>query len=95
MSAMAADRTHRLWLQALNAHVRAVHAHEATAALFHRMGDAQCAAIAAHRAAGERLAYAHAAAKHPEWSADVSFMLKARHAAGVTDQALRRGPNDS
>jgi hypothetical protein len=80
---MASDRTHRLWLQTLNAHVRAVHAHEATATLFHRMGFAQCATIESHRAAGERIAYAHAAAQHPEWSADVSITLAASHAAGI------------
>lgn len=83
---MAADRTHRLWLHTLNAHVRAVHAHEAAAALFDRMGDAHCAAIASRRAAGERIAYAHTAAQHPEWSADVSSTLTARYAAGVGDR---------
>jgi hypothetical protein len=88
---MAADRTHRLWLQGLNAHVRAVHAHEATAALFQRMGEAQCAAIESRRAAGERIAYAHAAAQHPEWSADVSITLTARHAAGIGGRVPRVG----
>jgi hypothetical protein len=79
---MAADRTHRLWLQALNAHVRAVHAHEVTAALFQRMGDLPRAAVESRRADTARLAYADAAAKHPEWSADVSFTLVRHHAVG-------------
>jgi hypothetical protein len=91
---MAADRTHRLWLQALNAHVRAVHAHEATAALFQRMGDVQCAAIESRRAAGERIAYIHAAAQHPEWSADVSTTLLARHAAGLGGRLQHVGPDN-
>lgn len=95
---MSVDRTHRLWLRALNAHVRAVHAHEVAAALFERMGDTPRAAVESRLAATERSAYAHAAAKHPEWSADVSFVLKARHATGVGnvgDRALRLGPTDS
>jgi hypothetical protein len=89
---MAADRTHRLWLHALTAHVRAVHAHEATAALFQRMGDAQCAAIESRRAASERIAYTHTAAQHPEWSADVSMTLTARHAAGIRGRVPLVGP---
>lgn len=74
-----------MWLRALNTHVRAVHAHEVAAALFERMGDKLSADIASRRAATERSAYAQAAAKHPEWSADVSFTLMARHAAGGGD----------
>jgi hypothetical protein len=72
-----------------------VHAHEVAAALFERMGDTPRAAVESRRAATERSAYAQAAAKHPEWSADVSFMLKARHAARVGDGSPRLGPNDS
>jgi hypothetical protein len=60
-----------------------VHAHEVAAALFERMGDAPRAAVESRRATAERVAYADAAAKHPEWSADVSFTLMRRHAAGV------------
>lgn len=63
--------------------MRAVHAHEVAAALFERMGDTPSATIESRLAATERLAYAHAAAKHPEWSADVSFTLIGRDAAGV------------
>jgi len=92
---MAADRTHRLWLHALNAHVRAVHAHEVAAALFERMGDTPRAAVESRRAATELSAYVHAAEEHPEWSVDVSFKLKARHAAGVGDRVLTLGPKDS
>jgi hypothetical protein len=91
----AADRTHRLWLQALNAHARTVHAHEVTAALFQRMGDAPRAAVESRRADTERLAYADAAAKHPEWSADVAFTLARQHAVAVGDRELRLAPNDS
>ena len=85
---MAADRTHRLWLRALDAHVRAVHAHEVAATLFERMGDAPRAAVESRRADTERSAYAHAAAQHPEWSADVSITLMARHAAAPGARAL-------
>ena len=80
---MAVDRTRCLWLGILNAHVRAVHAHEAAAALFERMGETTCAAIESERAATERVAYAHAAAQHPEWSVDVSFGLVGVREAGV------------
>ncbi|HUA43950.1 MAG TPA: hypothetical protein VMA77_01905 [Solirubrobacteraceae bacterium] len=69
------DRTRHLWLVALNAHVRAVHAHEIAAALFDRLGDGSRADIELQRAASERLAYAHAAAQHPEWAVDVSVGL--------------------
>lgn len=83
---MAVDRTHRLWLRALDAHVRAVHAHEVAAALFERMGDAPRAAVESRRADTERIAYAHAAAQHPEWSADVSITLTARDGTGARDR---------
>ena len=81
--AVSVDRTRRLWLRALNAHVRAVHAHEVAAVLFERIGDAPCAQIESRRAATERIAYADAAAKHPEWSADVSFTLMGDPAEAV------------
>jgi hypothetical protein len=67
---VAVDRTHRLWLGTLNAHVRAVHAHEVAAALSERIGDTIVGAIEARRAASERTAYAYAVAEHPEWSVD-------------------------
>jgi hypothetical protein len=69
------DRPHRVWLQILNAHARAVHAHEVAAALFERIGDTSSAEIESRRAATERNAYAHAVAEHPEWSVDGSFRL--------------------
>jgi hypothetical protein len=88
------DRTHRLWLGALNAHVRAMHAHEVAAALFERIGDTPRATIESRRAATERTAYAHAAAKHPEWSADVSFTMMSRAAAGHDGGVLSVGSTD-
>ena len=89
---MSVDRTRRLWLRALNAHVRAIHAHELTAGLFERIGDTTCAAIASQRAAAERIAYAHAAAQHPEWSVDVSFGLIDDRHPGAGAGSLRLGP---
>lgn len=80
---VAVDRMRRSWIGDLDAHIRAVHAHEAAAAFFDRMGDATRAAIESQRAATERRAYARAAAQHPEWSADVSFGLMRRHDRGV------------
>jgi hypothetical protein len=83
---VSVDRTRRLWLGALNGHVRAVHAHQVAAALFERIGDAPGAAVESRRAATERIAYVHAAMEHPEWSVDVSFGLMRGKKAGV------RGP---
>ncbi|HTX13258.1 MAG TPA: hypothetical protein VME22_31870 [Solirubrobacteraceae bacterium] len=72
---MVVDQTRRLWLGTLNAHVRAVHAHEIAASLFERIGDISRAHIESGLAASERVAYAQAAARHPEWVADVSVGL--------------------
>lgn len=83
------DRTRRLWLGALDAHVRAVHAHEVAAALFERMGDPSCAEIESRRAASERVAYARAAARHPDWSVDVSVGLVRLPDAGLGASAGR------
>lgn len=80
---MAVDRTRRLWLGALNAHVRALHAHEIAAAYFARTGDSSRAGIEFRRAASERDAYARVAARHPEWSVDVSVGLVAVGEADV------------
>jgi hypothetical protein len=91
---MVVDRTHRLWLGALNAHVRAVHAHEIAAAFSARTGDTLRAEIESQRAAAERIAYARAAARHPEWSGDVSVGLMGVRAAGagaVAGYATGRG----
>jgi hypothetical protein len=74
-TAVEVDRTRRLWLGALNAHVRAVHTYEIAAALFERLGDSPRADIELRRAASERVAYANAAAQHPEWAVDVSVGL--------------------
>ena len=63
--------------------------------MLERMGDTPRAAIESRRAATERVAYAHAAAKHPEWSADVSFTLMGRHAAGVSGPVLGLRSTDS
>jgi len=90
---VSVDRTHRLWHKALDAHARAVHAHEVAAALSARMGDTPRAATESRRANTERLAYAHAAAKHPEWSADVSLTLMDRRAAGLGAGVLRLDPD--
>ena len=62
---------------------RCMHAHEAAAALFERMGDATRAAIESQRAATERIAYVRTATEHPEWSVDVSFGLMRGQEAGV------------
>lgn len=84
---MTVDRTRRLWLGALNAHVRAVHEHEIAATLFERIGDRSRAEIESQWAASERIAYEDAAARHPEWSVDVSVGLlrvgEARLGAGA------------
>jgi len=66
--------------------------HELTAGLLERIGDPTCAAIASERAAAERIAYAHAAAQHPEWSVDVSFGLIDDHHAGAAAGSSRLGP---
>jgi hypothetical protein len=89
---MSVERTRRLWLAALNAHVRAVHAHEVAAGLFERIGDPTRAAIESDRAATERIAYAHAAAQHPEWSVDLSFGLVDGRQPGAG--ASRLSPED-
>ena len=91
---MSVDRTRSLWLGALNAHVRAIHAHEVAAGLFERIGDTTCAAIESERAATERMAYAHAAAQHPEWSVDLSFGLAGHRRATAGAGAPRLGSHD-
>jgi hypothetical protein len=89
------DRTHRVWLQILNAHVRAVHAHEVAAALFERIGDPSRAEIESRRAATERHAYARAVAEHPEWSVDGSFGLLRERGRRVGTWGVRvAGPGE-
>jgi hypothetical protein len=83
---MPPDRTHRVWLRALETHVRATHRHELAAVLFARKGDPLRAAIESQRAAAERIAYADAAARHPEWLPDV--------AVGMTAEQRRPGYGD-
>jgi hypothetical protein len=90
------DQTHRVWLEILNAHVRAVHAHEvAAAALFERIGDPSSAEIESRRAATERSAYAHAVAEHPEWSVDGFFGLLRERGRRVATWGVRvAGPGE-
>jgi hypothetical protein len=80
---MPVDRARRAWLLAMNANVRAVHAHQVAAALYERVGDRTRAQIESERAVIERRAYVHAAAQHPEWSADLSSGLLDSRGAGV------------
>jgi hypothetical protein len=91
---MTVDRTRRLWLLDMNAHVRAMHAHEVAARLFERIGDSTCAALASERAVSERMAYTDTAAEHPEWSVDVSFGLTDVHRADAGAQTQPLGPGD-
>ena len=67
----------------MDAHVRAVHAHEVAAVLYERLGDTARAGIESDRAVFERAAYAAAAAQHPEWSSDLSFGVLRSASASV------------
>jgi len=61
------ERTHRAWLFALDAHLRAAERHEACAELWARLGNAVGAQHEVARAAAERSAHAAAVAQHPDW----------------------------